>query len=80
MSAVRLVWLPLCSPLRQFISYFSFIGPAGQPKAFLTGADREACGRPSEVGTRIQVVPREHGWLHEPSGPKTVRSSLAFFP
>ena len=75
MSAVRLLVCCLCVLVSEC---FFNSGPAGQPKAFLTGADREACVCSSEVGTRIQGVPREHRWLHEPSGMKYPRSSLPF--
>ena len=66
MSAVR-----VSSSLYLYIlvsEHFFIIGPTGQSKAFLTRADREACVCSSKVGARIQGVPREHGWLHEPSG------------
>ena len=50
------------------VLYSFILGHPGQPKAFLAGADREACVCSSQVGARIQGVPRQHRWLHEPSG------------
>jgi len=67
MSSVRLfIVSPFCSFSNA--SFFLILGLTGQPKAFLTRADREACVCSSQVGTRVQGFPRQHRHLHEPSG------------
>jgi hypothetical protein len=48
--------------------FIVFAGFTRQPQAFSAGADRETGVRASEMGARIQGVPRQHGRLHEPSG------------
>ena len=52
-----------------FCVLFFVVGRAGQPKAVLARAYREACVCSSQVGTRVQGVPGQHRPLHEPSGP-----------
>ena len=71
----RLFFLPLPT---SFSFLFSSVGRTGQPKAFLTRAHREAGVRSSQVGSRIQGVPRQHRRLHEPSG-LPVRSPFNVF-
>lgn len=56
--------------------FFLFVGLAGQPKAVLARAYREACVCSSQVGARVQGVPSQHGPLHEPSGLRH-RSSIS---
>lgn len=50
------------------IWFIVVVGFTRQPEAFSAGADRETGVRASEMGARIQGVPRQHGRLHEPSG------------
>ena len=59
---------PIISSCPCLTLFLFFSSVAGQPKAFLTRAHREAGVCSSQVGSRIQGVPRQHGWLHESSG------------
>jgi hypothetical protein len=60
----------VCLSLFCFLNvwFIVVVGCTRQPEAFSAGADRETRVRASEMGARIQGVPRQHGRLHEPSG------------